>query len=62
MEHETLKLKEQEEMYTREIKDWRAQLKPRKQVMFTSNYSLSHVVVDNLLEHPVLVTTSISVV
>ncbi|XP_054261410.1 serine/threonine-protein kinase 10 isoform X2 [Macrosteles quadrilineatus] len=31
MEHETLKLKEQEEMYSRELKEWKAQLKPRKQ-------------------------------
>lgn len=33
MEHETLKLKEQEEAYSREIREWKAQLKPRKQVM-----------------------------
>ncbi|XP_020298870.1 serine/threonine-protein kinase 10 isoform X2 [Pseudomyrmex gracilis] len=31
MEHETLKLKEQEEAYSREIREWKAQLKPRKQ-------------------------------
>ncbi|KAG8307803.1 hypothetical protein J6590_013500 [Homalodisca vitripennis] len=31
MEHETLKLKEQEEMYSRELKEWKGQLKPRKQ-------------------------------
>ncbi|XP_011882386.1 PREDICTED: serine/threonine-protein kinase 10-A isoform X2 [Vollenhovia emeryi] len=31
MEHETLKLKEQEEAYGREIREWKAQLKPRKQ-------------------------------
>lgn len=33
MEHETLKLKEQEEAYGREIREWKAQLKPRKQVI-----------------------------
>lgn len=32
MEHETMKLKEQEEAYSHELKDWRSQLKPRKQV------------------------------
>lgn len=32
MEHETTKLKEQEELYARELKEWKAQLKPRKQV------------------------------
>ncbi|XP_011254400.1 serine/threonine-protein kinase 10 isoform X3 [Camponotus floridanus] len=31
MEHETLKLKEQEEAYGKEIREWKAQLKPRKQ-------------------------------
>ncbi|XP_011059314.1 PREDICTED: serine/threonine-protein kinase 10 isoform X1 [Acromyrmex echinatior] len=31
MEHETLKLKEQEEAYGREIREWKALLKPRKQ-------------------------------
>ncbi|KAL0269444.1 UNVERIFIED_CONTAM: hypothetical protein PYX00_007175 [Menopon gallinae] len=31
MEHETAKLKEQEEEYNRELKEWRSQLKPRKQ-------------------------------
>ncbi|XP_048506774.1 serine/threonine-protein kinase 10 isoform X2 [Athalia rosae] len=31
MEHETMKLKEQEEAYTKELREWKAQLKPRKQ-------------------------------
>lgn len=31
MEHETMKLKEQEEAYSKELKEWKAQLKPRKQ-------------------------------
>ncbi len=31
-EHETLKLKELDEAYSAEVKDWKAQLKPRKQV------------------------------
>ncbi|XP_071447707.1 serine/threonine-protein kinase 10 isoform X2 [Hetaerina americana] len=31
MEHETMKLKEQEEGYARELKKWKSQLKPRKQ-------------------------------
>lgn len=34
MEHETMKLKQQEEAYSRELKEWKAQLKPRKQVKF----------------------------
>ena len=32
MEHETTKLKELDESYAREFKDWKAELKPRKQV------------------------------
>lgn len=32
MEHETMKLKEQEETYTKELREWKAHLKPRKQV------------------------------
>lgn len=32
MEHETMKLKEQEEAYTKELREWKALLKPRKQV------------------------------
>lgn len=32
MEHETAKLKEREEAYSRDVKEWRAGLKPRKQV------------------------------
>ncbi|XP_052120283.1 serine/threonine-protein kinase 10 isoform X2 [Frankliniella occidentalis] len=31
LEHETMKLKEQEEAYMRELKEWKAHLKPRKQ-------------------------------
>ncbi|XP_044017440.1 serine/threonine-protein kinase 10 isoform X2 [Aphidius gifuensis] len=31
MEHETMKLKEQEESYSKELKEWKALLKPRKQ-------------------------------
>ncbi|KAI5747961.1 hypothetical protein M8J77_020407 [Diaphorina citri] len=31
MEHENMKLKEQEEFYSKELKEWKAQLKPRKQ-------------------------------
>lgn len=34
MEHENMKLKEQEEYYTKELKEWKGQLKPRKQVSF----------------------------
>ncbi len=32
MEHETLKLKELDEEYAAELREWKAQLKPRKQV------------------------------
>ncbi|XP_032674602.1 serine/threonine-protein kinase 10 isoform X3 [Odontomachus brunneus] len=31
MEYETLKLKEQEEAYSKDLREWKAQLKPRKQ-------------------------------
>lgn len=34
MEHESLKLKQMEEAYSQELKEWKAQLKPRKQVIF----------------------------
>lgn len=32
LEHETLKMKQREEAFSQELKEWRAQLKPRKQV------------------------------
>lgn len=32
LEHETLKLKQREEAFTIELKEWKAKLKPRKQV------------------------------
>lgn len=38
MEHETTKLKEQEELYARELREWKAHLKPRKQVIFLIFY------------------------
>jgi STE20-like kinase len=40
MEHETMKLKEQEEAYSRELKEWKGQLKPRKQVNRDVSYIL----------------------
>ncbi len=39
MEHETMKLKQQEEAYSKELKEWKSQLKPRKQV-----FSAEHVI------------------
>lgn len=33
MEHETLKLKQLEEEHSTELKEWKANLKPRKQVL-----------------------------
>lgn len=33
MEHETLKLKQLEEEHMIELKEWKANLKPRKQVL-----------------------------
>jgi len=49
MEHETMKLKDQEECYNRELREWKAQLKPRKQVesIFTPSFApfLAHKVV-----------------
>lgn len=32
MEHESIKLKEQEETYAKELREWKTLLKPRKQV------------------------------
>lgn len=32
MEHETEKLKQREEAFSKELREWKAQLKPRKQV------------------------------
>jgi STE20-like kinase len=32
LEHETMKLKQREEAFSRELKEWKALLKPRKQV------------------------------
>lgn len=33
-EHETLKLKQREEAFAKELKEWKSQLKPRKQVRY----------------------------
>ena len=33
MEHETQKLRELDDMYGQELREWKAQLKPRKQVL-----------------------------
>lgn len=41
MEHETRKLKEREEHFNRELKEWKAQLKPRKQVCLRLNIALT---------------------
>lgn len=53
MEHETLKLKEQEETYTRELREWKGQLKPRKQVslysLFQILYTMIHIVCNALI-------------
>ena len=42
MEHETQKLKELDEEYAKDLKVWKAQLKPRKQVIhnFSTHYNL----------------------
>ncbi|XP_011304708.1 serine/threonine-protein kinase 10 isoform X2 [Fopius arisanus] len=37
MEYETMKLKEQEEAYSKELKEWKAHLKPRKQIYVELN-------------------------
>ena len=34
MEHETQKLRELDDTYGQELREWKAQLKPRKQVIF----------------------------
>ena len=39
MEHETSKLKDLDEEYATELREWKAQLKPRKQVT-TNNKAL----------------------
>lgn len=41
MEHESIKLKEQEETYTKELREWKALLKPRKQVCLELLYDVS---------------------
>ena len=41
MEHETQKLKELDEGYAQELKEWKLQLKPRKQVSKKNDDSLS---------------------
>lgn len=41
LEHETLKLKQREEQFMTELKEWRAQLKPRKQVSVYLNVVLN---------------------
>jgi len=41
MEHETQKLKELDETYAQELKDWKQQLKPRKQVKYLKSKNIS---------------------
>ena len=45
MEHETTKLKDLDEEYAGELREWKAQLKPRKQVTEATRDSqcLSHI-------------------
>ena len=39
MEHETLKLKELDEEYAKDIREWKAHLKPRKQVKYFQSHT-----------------------
>lgn len=51
MEHETLKLKELDECYAQELREWKAQLKPRKQVMKISKFHyLNYVILGYLFK------------
>ena len=45
MEHETSKLKDLDEEYATELREWKAQLKPRKQVTTTRRSKISWVMV-----------------
>ena len=40
MEHETQKLKELDEEYAKDLKEWKAHLKPRKQVIYYIQFNL----------------------
>ena len=40
MEHETQKLRELDDMYGQELREWKAQLKPRKQVNFRKKFPI----------------------
>lgn len=42
LEHETLKLKQREEQFMTELKEWRAQLKPRKQVSVYPHFCVKY--------------------
>ena len=49
MEHETAKLKDLDEEYATELREWKAQLKPRKQVrnsVARYPHCLSHISID----------------
>ena len=46
MEHETSKLKDLDEEYATELREWKAQLKPRKQVTTTRRSKISWVMVN----------------
>ena len=48
MEHETAKLKELEESYGKELKDWKADLKPRKQVGVAILYFFASILTDSV--------------
>ena len=49
MEHETMKLKEQEEAYGKELREWKALLKPRKQVSLEYYVENQDVIVERLM-------------
>lgn len=40
VDHESLKLKQREEAFSQELKEWKGQLKPRKQVRWISRAAL----------------------
>ena len=50
MEHETMKLKEQEEANGRELKEWKSQLQPRKHVCIIYSFVTMHCLYRSLIK------------
>ena len=55
MEHETQKLKELDEEYAKDLREWKAHLKPRKQVRQKLLASIFNILIPILIKQTIIV-------